>query len=89
MKILIVDFSSPKKETKKDDESDKLQSALMSAIVTETPNVKWDDIAGLENAKKALQEAVILPIRYPHFFDNIRTPWKGILLYGVNDLIDK
>lgn len=68
----------------KDDENDKLQSALMSAIVTEKPNVKWEDIAGLENAKKALQEAVILPIKYPQFFDNVRTPWKGILLYGVN-----
>lgn len=55
----------------------------MSAIVTEKPNVKWEDIAGLENAKKSLQEAVILPIKYPQFFDNLRTPWKGILLYGV------
>ena len=68
----------------KDDEGEKLQNALMSAIVTEKPNVKWEDIAGLENAKKALQEAVILPIKYPQFFDNVRTPWKGILLYGVN-----
>ena len=55
----------------------------MDAIVTEKPNVKWDDIAGLEAAKKALQEAVILPIKFPNFFDGVRTPWKGILLYGV------
>ena len=33
--------------------------------MTEKPNVKWTDIAGLEAAKGALQEAVIIPIRFP------------------------
>lgn len=37
----------------------------MNAIVTEKPNVHWDDVAGLENAKKALKEAVVLPIKFP------------------------
>jgi vacuolar protein-sorting-associated protein 4 len=32
--------------------------------VTEKPNVKWEDVSGLENAKNALKEAVILPIRF-------------------------
>jgi vacuolar protein-sorting-associated protein 4 len=36
--------------------------------VQEKPNVKWDDIAGLEVAKENLKEAVILPIRFPHLF---------------------
>jgi len=76
------EISKKSKVQPKDEESSKLQEGLMSAIVTEKPNVKWEDIAGLENAKKALQEAVILPIKYPQFFDNLRTPWKGILLYG-------
>lgn len=48
----------------------------------EKPNVKWTDIAGLDKAKEALQEAVILPIRYPEIFVGQRKPWKGILLYG-------
>jgi vacuolar protein-sorting-associated protein 4 len=51
--------------------------------VTEKPNVKWSDVAGLEKAKEALQEAVILPLRYPHIFTGKRKPWRGILLYGV------
>lgn len=56
--------------------------SLSEAIITEKPNVRWDDVAGLENAKKALHEAVILPVRFPHFFEGIIKPWKGILLYG-------
>jgi vacuolar protein-sorting-associated protein 4 len=65
-----------------DKESSKMKEALGEAIVTEKPNVKWTDIAGLENAKKALQEAVILPIKYPQLFVGAVKPWKGILLYG-------
>ena len=34
----------------------------------EKPDVKWDDVAGLEGAKEALKEAVILPIKFPHLF---------------------
>ena len=34
----------------------------------ERPNVKWSDVAGLEGAKDALKEAVILPIKFPHLF---------------------
>lgn len=44
--------------------------ALMfaGAIVMEKPNIKWSDVAGLEGAKEALKEAVILPIKFPHLF---------------------
>ena len=69
-----------------DPEKKKLQSRLEGAIVMEKPNVKWSDIAGLEAAKEALKEAVILPIKFPHLFTGKRIPWKGILLFGVNDL---
>jgi vacuolar protein-sorting-associated protein 4 len=57
-------------------------SSIIGAIVHETPNVKWDDVAGLEGAKESLKEAVILPIKFPHLFTGKRTPWRGILMYG-------
>ena len=41
---------------------------VAGAIVMEKPNVSWDDVAGLEGAKEALKEAVILPIKFPHLF---------------------
>ncbi len=43
-------------------------SCFPGAIVMEKPNIKWDDVAGLEGAKEALKEAVILPIKFPHLF---------------------
>ncbi|GAB6030656.1 Vacuolar protein sorting-associated protein 4 [Chamberlinius hualienensis] len=76
-----------KKDSGSDSDSDnvegkKLQNKLEGAILIEKPNVKWSDVAGLEGAKEALKEAVILPIKFPHLFTGKRTPWKGILLYG-------
>ena len=67
-----------------DDDSDskKLRSALSGAILSEKPNVRWEDIAGLDGAKEALKEAVILPVRFPHLFTGKRKPLSGILLYG-------
>ncbi|KDQ52995.1 hypothetical protein JAAARDRAFT_39707 [Jaapia argillacea MUCL 33604] len=65
-----------------DPEVKKLRAGLTSAILMDKPNVRWDDVAGLEGAKAALKEAVILPIKFPHLFTGKRTPWKGILLYG-------
>ena len=54
-----------------DPEKKKMQTKLEGAIVMEKPNVSWDDVAGLETAKEALKEAVILPIKFPHLFTGI------------------
>mmetsp|Transcript_32613 Transcript_32613/g.59052 ORF Transcript_32613/g.59052 Transcript_32613/m.59052 type:complete len:449 (+) Transcript_32613:75-1421(+) len=71
-----------KDEDDADAEKKKLRGALSGAIVTEKPDVKWDDVAGLENAKDSLKETVILPTRFPQLFTGKRRPFKGILLYG-------
>mmetsp|Transcript_7392 Transcript_7392/g.8454 ORF Transcript_7392/g.8454 Transcript_7392/m.8454 type:complete len:455 (-) Transcript_7392:373-1737(-) len=65
-----------------DEEKNKLRGALSGAIVTEKPDVKWDDVAGLEGAKDSLKETVVLPTRFPQLFTGKRRPFKGILLYG-------
>ena len=51
-------------------------------ILEAKPNVHWDDIAGLEEAKRVLEEAVVLPILMPDYFKGIRRPWKGVLMFG-------
>ena len=38
------------------------------AILSEKPNVHWDDVAGLTIAKETLKEAVIPPVKLPHFY---------------------
>lgn len=73
---LMHSSSSPERPT------DSLYSSITGAILSETPNVRWEDVAGLEAAKESLKEAVILPIKFPHLFTGKRTPWRGILLYG-------
>ncbi|PFH48218.1 hypothetical protein AMATHDRAFT_66050 [Amanita thiersii Skay4041] len=80
-----VGASGQKKDGEDDDidpEVKKLRAGLSGAIISDKPNVRWDDVAGLEGAKASLKEAVILPIKFPHLFTGKRTPWRGILLYG-------
>ncbi|KIH92324.1 hypothetical protein SPBR_02279 [Sporothrix brasiliensis 5110] len=59
-----------------------LRESLLSSIVTESPNVRWEDVAGLASAKDELQEAVVFPLRFPHMFQGKRKPRRAILLYG-------
>lgn len=66
---------------KKEDENEQ-NAKILDAVVSEKPNVKWEDIGGLEGAKTALKDAVIMPIQFPNFFNDVVKPWKGILLYG-------
>ncbi|XP_073439265.1 katanin p60 ATPase-containing subunit A-like 1 [Dendrobates tinctorius] len=59
-----------------------LIEALERDIISRNPNVHWEDIADLEEAKKLLREAVVLPMWMPEFFKGIRRPWKGVLMVG-------
>lgn len=76
--------SKPQKVAGDDEDQDtgRDQKLLLSTIVAESPNVHWDDVAGLYAAKEALKETVVMPIRFPQMFTGARKPWRGILLYG-------
>ncbi|XP_013147631.1 PREDICTED: katanin p60 ATPase-containing subunit A-like 1 [Papilio polytes] len=59
-----------------------LVDMLERDIVQKNPNIRWDDIADLTEAKRLLEEAVVLPMWMPDFFKGIRRPWKGVLMVG-------
>nr|XP_033790821.1 katanin p60 ATPase-containing subunit A-like 2 isoform X4 [Geotrypetes seraphini] len=59
-----------------------LAAVISRDIYLHNPNVRWDDIIGLDAAKRLVKEAVVYPIRYPQLFTGILSPWKGLLLYG-------
>jgi vacuolar protein-sorting-associated protein 4 len=63
-------------------EEQELIDMISGTIVTESPQVNWEDIAGLDNVKQALREAIVLPIAKPELFKGARRPWSGILLFG-------
>jgi vacuolar protein-sorting-associated protein 4 len=65
-----------------DQEQKELQEDIDSMIIKEKPDVKWEDVADLEEAKQALRESVILPLLRPDLFTGARRPWKGVLLFG-------
>lgn len=54
-----------------------LVECLEKDILQRNPSVQWNDVAGLNEAKAILQEAVVLPVIMPDFFKGIRRPWKG------------
>lgn len=57
-------------------------SALRETVV-EVPNVSWDDIGGLDNVKRELQETVQYPVEHPEKFEKFgMSPSKGVLFYG-------
>ncbi|KAE9453440.1 hypothetical protein C3L33_14612, partial [Rhododendron williamsianum] len=59
-----------------------LAAMLERDVLDSTPGVTWDDVAGLTEAKRLLEEAVVLPLWMPEYFQGIRRPWKGILMFG-------
>ena len=55
---------------------------IFNEIVVHGDEVHWDDIAGLDAAKKALKEAVVYPFLRPDLFMGLREPARGMLLFG-------
>jgi transitional endoplasmic reticulum ATPase len=60
-----------------------MEPSAMREVLVESPNVHWDDIGGLSQAKQELVESVEWPLTYAKLFTHMDAqPPKGILLYG-------
>lgn len=60
----------------------KMIELIMNEIMDHGPQLSWDDIAGLEFAKKTIKEIVVWPMLRPDIFTGLRGPPKGLLLFG-------
>ncbi|KAJ8025460.1 Fidgetin-like protein 1 [Holothuria leucospilota] len=60
----------------------KMVELIMNEIMDHGPPIQWDDIAGLEYAKKTIKEIVVWPMLRPDIFHGLRGPPKGLLLFG-------
>jgi hypothetical protein len=59
-----------------------LVEMVMHEMLDRAPGVKWDDVAGLEFAKKSVFEVTIWPLMRPDLFTGLLEPAKGVLLFG-------
>jgi transitional endoplasmic reticulum ATPase len=60
-----------------------VEPSAIREVFVEVPNVKWEDVGGLNEIKEALKEAVEWPLKYAGLFRKANTdPPKGIILYG-------
>ena len=74
MTVTAADFGEALKE---------VQPSALREIVIELPNVKWENVGGLEEVKRMLHERVELPLQHPESFTRLGIkPPKGVLLYG-------
>lgn len=55
---------------------------IVKDMLHKNVDVRWEHIAGLDEAKNILQEAMVLPIVMPDYFTGIRRPWRGVLMVG-------
>ena len=56
--------------------------SIEESILDHSPSVHWDDIKGLADVKRTLNETIVLPILKPEIFKGLLSPSRGILLYG-------
>jgi transitional endoplasmic reticulum ATPase len=72
--VRMADFQEALKE---------VEPSAMREVLVEVPDIKWEDIGGLEGVKEELQEAIEWPLKYPELFAQMNAvPPKGLLLYG-------
>jgi len=74
IKIKPHDFETALKE---------IQPSALREVYVQNPNVKWEDIGGLESIKEELREAIEWPLKHADLFTEADiVPPKGLLLYG-------
>ncbi|MCU0860613.1 MAG: AAA family ATPase, partial [Thermoplasmata archaeon] len=74
LKVTMADFMDAYRE---------MQPSTLREVLIESPDVKWEDIGGLDQAKQELMETVEWPLRYAALYKHMSAkPPKGILLYG-------
>src|SRR5262245_37578863 len=61
----------------------RVQPSAMREVMVQVPNIGWDDVGGLDEARDKLREGVELPLKHPDAFRRLGIrPAKGFLLYG-------
>lgn len=76
----VLDPNASPEEQKRSLEGQRASNSFDELIMREKPNVKWDEVIGLEDAKNALRESIVYPTKRPDLFP---LGWpRGILLYG-------
>ena len=61
----------------------RVQPSALREIMIQVPDVRWDDVGGLADAKRALREGIELPLKHPESFRRLGIrPAKGFLLFG-------
>ncbi|MCC7553288.1 MAG: CDC48 family AAA ATPase [Methanobacteriaceae archaeon] len=61
-----------------------IQPSALREVLVQIPDIKWDDVGGLNDVKQELQEAIEWPLKYPDSFSKLGVrPPRGVLLYGI------
>ena len=61
----------------------RVQPSAMREVMVEAPQIRWEDVGGLDKARDRLKEGVELPLKHPDAFRRLGIrPAKGFLLYG-------
>ncbi|KAL4216987.1 Vacuolar protein sorting-associated protein 4B [Mactra antiquata] len=87
--VTAIDMREPDDSCDEEKVADKVKrEGALSVLepilsVRERSNICLEDVAGLDEVKETLKEAVLLPLKFPLLFKGPRQPWRGILLYGA------
>ncbi len=67
-------------ESRGGQQTQQMKASFNDLVITEKPDVKWDDVVGLEDCKQAIRESIVFPFLRPDLF---KLGWpRGILVYG-------